>query len=275
MWRSVKSASVQWDATRTTSTPRSIARDRSRSMVAKPGIMCTPSRERLRFSRARRRATSSGQAARPSCSDEAPMPLPWPTSTIGTPAASAARQYAAICSAVSWCRTAWFPSRSDGSLISRRFAAPLLPDRDGPELSGMCLRDGHGRAIDDVQVPRVRGEIVAEAPDPDHDDDAAVLEDGIDQHLVAGDVLAHALDDLVEAALEAGHVRIADFREQRRLHVDAGLGGIEVQDRLRVARSREALEAELGRVHVLVEVAPRRGFGASRGDAGDDLDVLD
>ena len=88
----VRSASVQCDATRTTSTPRSSAGRRSRAIVAKPGMTWTPSFEEESASRAVRSATSSTHAASPSWSEDAPSPLPCPTSTTWIPAASAALQ---------------------------------------------------------------------------------------------------------------------------------------------------------------------------------------
>lgn len=88
-WRSATLASVQCVAMRTRST--SYARAFLMSwVVAQPGNMRTPSLLVVRVSRAIDIISSSLSRARPTWRDEAASPLPWPTSTTGTAAASAA-----------------------------------------------------------------------------------------------------------------------------------------------------------------------------------------
>ena len=89
MWRSVRSASVQCVPTRNRSAPSSSAPSRS-GIFAKPGIPNACSLTSVSCSRAIRSISRSLNSACPTCSEEAPSPLPCPTSTIGTRAAFAA-----------------------------------------------------------------------------------------------------------------------------------------------------------------------------------------
>ncbi|CAM3504748.1 hypothetical protein BUGL105410_36320 [Burkholderia gladioli] len=83
-------ASVQWVATRTTSTPASIANSMSVALPS-PGMKCTPSQLVVSAARAVSSIRTSSIGVWPSRQDEPPSPLPWPTSTMSMPAALAAR----------------------------------------------------------------------------------------------------------------------------------------------------------------------------------------
>lgn len=107
--RSARSPSVQWVPIRT-STWWATARSRS-AVVPQPGSMKTAILLCRRASRTIDSISSSSSLACPTCREEAPRPLPCPTSTTGTPAVSAARAWARSCSRPSWWRTAWWPSR--------------------------------------------------------------------------------------------------------------------------------------------------------------------
>ena len=75
MWRSVRSASVQCVPTRKVSAPSSMAPSRS-GIFAKPGMPNACSFTSVSCSRAIRSISRSLSSASPTCSDEAPSPLP-------------------------------------------------------------------------------------------------------------------------------------------------------------------------------------------------------
>ena len=114
-----------------------------------------------------------------------PSPSPWVTSMTGTPAASSAATIDRTSSAVNWWRLWCEPSRSDVSVIRMsqmglKKMSVLMPDAPVAALTAMpqsllgdLLADLGGRRGHDVEVARIRRQVVARALDLDERGDHA------------------------------------------------------------------------------------------------------
>src|SRR5579875_74536 len=248
---------------------------RSSSLVPMPGMCRTASFLSLIQSAAAANSCSSGTLEKPYWNDEPPSPSPCDTSITGTPASTSPLTIARTCSGVNWCAIAWLPSRSVvshtrgatiGSLLAiarypsaqtrprlaRQSSRPLRATRTrrprrlarGHQLAplaeqvlGELLADLHRRGGHDVQVARVGRQVVARPGDLDEHRDLVAVEQRLGTQPVAGHVLLHALDHLLDGAGDRRLVRVVDHGVHRVAHEDGWLGRVEHDDRLALLRA--------------------------------------
>lgn len=138
----------------------------------------------------------------------------------------------------------------------------------------MSIGDGDRCTVNNIQIAGVLGEEVSTSIDPHDDGDAAMFEYGFEQELVAGDISSQAGHHGFDVGADGWKVWLSNACEDRGLHMNAGLGRIHDEDGLGSWAPGKASQALFGSSQVFIEIDPRSGTGAARGDAGDRFKVF-